>query len=452
MDLEFDISKYTYPLYNDNYTEADVYGGRGRGGSHGITQHCIFEMIYQPYMRGFFVRAIQGSIRTSLWQDFKDRLDELSELNGINLKNYFKLNESRMEAVFLPNGNSIKSKGFKSSSSSNTANMKSIAGATHIYGEEWEEVGELENNKLMDSLRTTKGKIKIIRSWNPPPKEHWLIKNYFNLEETEQPDYYLPKAKGISGHLALFGDYTINSKNIDQNTKERYERYKNTFPKYYWSQIKGYVASGGDKRVYNNWQKISYAKFMSIDGVMAYGLDFGDTAPTSLTLVKYNNGTFYRHQILYESLRSLNSKYQNNISTIKDNLRNVNNNENNNIWSKHKGILTYVFEMHNIRKDIPMFCDPAQEGLVEELRLSGFMAVKASKDKASNINFINRAENYYTEESHDLEAEYSVYYLEEDLVNKMPIDGRPKAHQQDHSMDSQEYACRGLKDMLNIVL
>lgn len=452
LSLEFDINKYMLPLYTEDYYEADVCGGRGRGGSHGITQHCVQQMITQPYFRGYFVRSVQGYIRDSLWQDFKDRIDELSELNNINLRDYFRLNESRMEGVFLPNGNTVKSKGFKASSNSNTAHMKSIAGATHIYGEEWEEVGEEENNKLMDSLRTTKGQIRIIRSWNPPPKEHWLIKNYFELEPTEMAEYFSLKPKEIPGHIALIGDYTVNAENIDFNTQGRYERYRQTFPKYYWTQIKGYVASGGDKRVYFGWQKISYQKFLSIDGAKAYGLDFGDTAPCSLTLVKYKDGCFYRHLILYESLRSLSAKYSGQIDEIRKRLSGiVSDNEDNNIWTKHKGIMTLVFDMLGIEKNTVIFADPSQKSLILELRHAGYTIVTAKKEKEANINFINRANNFYTDTSHDLEAEYSTYYLDED-INKNPIDGKPKAGQPDHAMDSQEYGCRGLKDLFDITL
>jgi len=308
---------------------------------------------------------------------------------------------------------------------------------------------ELDEIKINNPI--VKSPIKIIRSWNPPPKEHWLVRNYFDIEQTEVDDYYRLKPKDIKGHLALFGDYTINKSNIDPNTQARYERYKETFPRYYYTQIKGYVSSGGDRRVYYNWQKIPYAKFLEIDAPMVYGVDFGDTAKTSLTAVKYKDGNFYRHEILYKSLRELQVLYGDKINHIKEKLSHIKDNDQNNIWTKHKGLLTYVFELLNIDKNIDMFCDPAQKSLITELRHAGYRSVMAKKEKEDNINFINRAGNYYTDTSYNLEAEYSVYYLDED-INKNPIDGKPKAGQQDHAMHSQEYGCRGLKDKLGITL
>lgn len=444
-------SKYSKPLWTQDFYEADVWGGRGRGGSHNLTLHTLYEMIKQPYFRGFFVRAIHGHIRHSLWKDFLDRIQEVSEINNYDYFREFRIKDNEMSAIYLPNKNEIFSKGFKATSKGNTAHMKSIAGATHIYGEEWEEVGEEENNKLMDSLRTTKAPIKIVRSWNAPPKDHWLVKNYYDLLPSGIDGYYKLKSKGIQGHLSLFGTYKDNIKNLDSNTVARYLRYKQTSPKYYYNQILGLVSDGGDKKVYYGWQRIPFTAFLSMEAPEVYGLDFGDVVPTSLVRVKYKDGSFYRHQVLHESLRSLNVKYGDKIAEIRQKLsEDIKDNDANNIWTKHKGLLTYVFDLIGVDKETPIFCDPAQKSLIIELRLSGYKALAATKEKAANINFINRASNFYTQESLDMEEEYNSYYLEED-VNKNAIDGKPKKSN-DHSMEAQEYACRGLKDMLNIVL
>jgi len=449
--MRVNVSKYVKKLYTEPFFIADVYGGRGRGGSHGITQHALIKMMTVPYFRGYLVRAVHGHIRDSLWQDFKDRIQELSDLNGYDYFNDFQLSEQSMTAIYLPNGNQLKSKGFRASTKGNTAHMKSIAGATHIYGEEWEEVGQEENNKLMDSLRTIKAPIQIIRSWNAPPKEHWLIKEQFDLEESGIPDYYRLVPKDIDGHLSLFGTYKDNIKNLDKNSVLRYERYEETAPKYYYNQILGLVSDGGDKKVYYGWKSLPFDKFVAIDGLEAYGIDFGDTSPTSVNWIKYKDGCFYSHEILYKSLRELQREHGAEIGEIRRQLASaIPDNDGNNIWTKHKGILTYVFELMGIDKNIPMFCDPAQSGLILELRIAGFNCVKASKDKKANINFINRASNFYTASSVNLEEEYNGYYLQTD-INKNPIDGKPIAIN-DHSLDAREYGVIGLKNLYNIVL
>jgi phage terminase large subunit len=407
-------------------------------------------MITSNYFRGYFVRAIQGTVRDSLWQDFKDRINEVSELNDYNYLKDFKINDTDMTAVHKPTGNSIKSKGFKASSKSNTANMKSIAGATHVMIEECEEVGQEEYNKLADSLRTIKAPVKIIRSWNAPPKDHWLVTDYYDLLESGVEGYYKLQSKNLPNHLSIFGTYKDNIKNLDSNTIARYERYKETQPRYYYNQIKGLVSDGGDSKVYYGWKKITVEEFNNIDGAECYGVDFGDTAPTTLTHVKYKDGAFYRRELLYKSLRALNLEHKEYLQSIRDNIATHPEDQQNNIWSKHRGLLSYVFSELGVDRDMMMFCDPAQSGLIVELREAGFNAVAATKDKKSNINFINRAVNYYTEDSTNLEKEYNGYYLEVD-INKVPIDGKPKKGN-DHIMDGQEYGCRGLKDEHGIIL
>lgn len=440
-------SKYAEPLFRSNdFYECDIWGGRGRGGSHNMTLHSAFSIKQNQYFRGYFLRAVQGEVRGSLWQDFKDRLNELDELNKNDFSKRFVLNENEMKAIYLPNGNFIRSKGFKTSSKSLTANLKSIAGATHIYIEEFEEVGQEEYYKLADSLRTIKAPVKIIRSWNAPSLDTWFIKEYFDLVESGIDGYYRAVPKGLKNHLSIFGTFQDNIKNLDHNTVARYKRYRETNPKYYYNQILGLISDGGDKKVYYGWKRISYKEFLQIDGYEVMGLDFGDTAPTALVNIKYKDGCFYRHELLYESMRSLQEKYRDEMDKIRS--YNPIEHGDNNIWAKHKGLLTYVFNLLGVDKSIPIFCDPAQSGLIIELREAGFNAVSATKDKASNINIINRAFNYYTQESENLEEEYNGYYLETD-INKNPIDGKPKKGN-DHLMEGQEYGCRGIFDDLGL--
>lgn len=405
MRIETRPTLYQAPLFEESFYECDIYGGRGRGGSHGITLHALDEMITTPYFRGYLVRAIHGHIRDSLWQDFIDRIDEVSDLNNYDLKKDFILRENNMSAIYKPNGNQLKSKGFKASTKSNTAHMKSIAGATHIYIEECEEVGEEEYNKLADSLRTTKGDIKIIRSWNPPPKEHWLVKNYYNTLDAPIDGYYTLEPKGIPRHISIFGTFENNIKNLDSNTIARYRRYEETSKRYYYTQIKGYVSDGGDNKVYNNWKSIPLNEYLALDYPAMYGLDVGDVSPNAFGEVKYNDGNFFTHEMLYKSTRALKAENPN----------------------PEKGVLIDKLEMMGVDKAQEISVDGAAKSTITELRQAGYNARKSDKSAgsvANGIEFINKANNYYTDTSINLENEYNSYYLEVDQY-KVPIDGKP---------------------------
>lgn len=433
MQIETRPTLYQAPLFEEDFYECDVWGGRGRGGSHGITLHAIDEMITAPYFRGYLVRAIHGHIRDSLWQDFQDRIEELSDLNSYDLKKDFILRDNNMSAVYKPNGNQLKSKGFKASTKANTAHMKSIAGATHIYIEECEEVGEIEYNKLADSLRTTKGDIKIIRSWNPPPKEHWLIRNYYTVHDSHMEGYYTLQPKGLPRHVSIFGTYLNNIKNLDSNSIARYKRYEETSPKYYYTQIMGLVSDGGNNRVYSNWKPVSLVEFIAMDLPSVYGLDIGDISPNALVEVKYDDktGSFYSHEILYKSSRAM--KVEN--------------------LSPRKGLIADEFERIGVDKSKYMMVDSAARDAILELRNAGYNAVPSIKPPGSvktDIEFIGRANNFYTDTSGNLEKEYNSYYFELDQY-KAPIEGKP-VKGNDHLLDADKYAKSFMRIKYKIVL
>jgi hypothetical protein len=51
--------------------------------------------------------------------------------------------------------------------------------------------------KLDDSLRTTKGSIRVIFTLNTPPKDHWIIRRFFDLD----PGHRLPAQLDDAGRL-----------------------------------------------------------------------------------------------------------------------------------------------------------------------------------------------------------------------------------------------------------
>jgi phage terminase large subunit len=271
------------PAFSEDARVIDVLGGRGRGGSHFMAQHALIMLCTAPYYRAYFMRAIFKDVKTSLWKGFKDRFNEAVEQEMID-ESDFVISDREMTIINRRNGNEIRPKGFRTSSGGQTANLKSLEGATTIYVEEAEEITEAQFTKLEDSLRTIKGKLQIFRAWNIPPKNHFLVKNYYNPVSVDLIDgeglvhegYFKLEPKGIPGHLMIFGTYHDNKRNIPKHKIDRWESYKFTNPEHYFTDILGY-ASGGAKGIimkYNqNWFK--WSELPEIDFYETYGLDFG---------------------------------------------------------------------------------------------------------------------------------------------------------------------------------
>ena len=276
---EFRFLKIYQPLFNTKARYIDIWGGRGRGGSHCGSDYFLFLITKEEYFRGFVSRAVFSDIKTTIWQELLDRIDENETLNIED----FDIEKGK-QMKYLPTGNTITSKGFRKSSSNRTANLKGFAGATHIVIDEAEEIAEDEAIQLDVTFRTIKSNIQIIRIFNPPPKTHWIIRDFYDLtpillydsEGKEIEDYYQATQKGRNDHLSIFGTYKDNAKHNNTTSKKLYEKFFYTNVDYYFSQIKGYVsgcAKGLIMRFGRHW--FLYDELPDYDFYEILGLDFG---------------------------------------------------------------------------------------------------------------------------------------------------------------------------------
>lgn len=312
----FTPNKVYEEIFRTDAYEIDITGGRGRGGSHFVTDYFLFLMMTSKYFRGYFMRQVHGDIRESLYRDFKDRIEEKEEAENIELMKYFQFNDTSMSVTYLPNGNQIHSKGFRKSSSSRTAKMKSIAGATHIIIEEFEEVEEADYMQLDDSLRTTKVEnIQILRVWNPPQKDHWILKRYYTLQPVDTKRYfrdlglsdevyydYIPK--GLDGHLCIFSTYLDNIENINDKKIKRWEAYQydERTINHYLTDILGLVSSGAKGVIFKKWKQ--FKKLPEDDYFYrVFGIDWGGNDPNTFMELNFDKKKkrVYIYEHLYQS-------------------------------------------------------------------------------------------------------------------------------------------------------
>jgi len=302
-------------VFTTDAYEIDITGGRGRGGSHFCTDYFLFLMMTSDYFRGYFMRQVHGDIRESLYRDFRDRIEEKEDEDDESYMHLFEFNDTKMSITYKPNGNQIHSKGFRKSSSSRTAKMKSIAGATHILIEEFEEVTEEDYMKLDDSLRTTKVEnIQIIRIWNPPPKDHWILKKYYTLTPSKEAEKY-HKALGIEGdtyynykpngkhpdHLHIFSTYHHNIDNINDKKIKKWEAYKDEERTldHYLTDILGLVSSGAKGQIFKQWELFEELPEDTLF-YKVFGIDWGGADPN--TFMELNFDKKQKRVYIYEHL------------------------------------------------------------------------------------------------------------------------------------------------------
>lgn len=415
-------TKYT-PLYTEKARYKDLWGGRGRGGSHTGTDYFIYLITRPTYFRGYLLRYVSSDIRLSLYTGLKDRIRQNSTLNLED----FAFNENQLSVKYLPTGNTILSKGV-AKDSGRTAAMKSLEGATHVLIEEADEIPEAEFDQMDLSLRTMESEeIEIIRIFNPPPKTHWIWRDYIledftiNIKGVAQ-QFYTARPKIGSGILSIFGTYYDNIKNIHPSTITKFERFRETNPEYYWTVIRGYITDGARGRIYEGWKFIGTEAFETLELPYLFALDFGYSIdPNALQKIKYEGERRYCRELIY-------SAHLDNVSLAKR-MRDV-----------------------GVKPTDLVIADMGNGGdlRIAELR-RGWRGIEGYPDLYFNIrptlkgqgsiNFgitrVKSCENYITEDSVNYANEYREYKWALD-ANKNPTD-RP-IDEKNHLMDGRRYA------------
>ncbi len=432
-DATFRFNKLYKPVFSTKARYILIWGGRARGGSHFATDYFLFRMTQPEYFRGVIMRSVYSDIKDSLFQDWKDRLE-----NSDFDEDQFAVTDSKKAATYKPTGNGFIAKGFKKASGSQSAKLKSLAGITHILIEEAEEVDEEDFNKLDDSIRTNKiENIQIILLFNPPNKNHWLIKRFFNLIESGITDpagkpipYYRAVQKDMPELLAIHSTYQDNLRNLNQKTILKYQGYgdpNNTFynEEKYYVDVLGLVPEGAKGRIYRNWKPITNAFFESLPYPSYYGLDFGYSEdPVALIEIKsHNNRNFYR-QVVYEP-------------------------------GLTNPALAALMRIRGVSRKAPIYADSSEAKSIQELKDMGFNVIPADKGPDSvlfGIKKLTAMENYATQESTDIWHENEEYKWQLD-ANKEPTD--TPIDKKNHAKDAIRYGVvthRQLKKQRRIVV
>lgn len=427
-EIKINVNSKYRTLYATKSRYKDLWGGRGRGGSHTGTDYFMYLLTRPVYFRGYLLRYTSSDIRLSLYQGLKDRIRQNDSLNIAD----FAFNENQMSVRYIPTGNMIFSKGV-AKDSGRTAAMKSLEGATHVLIEEADEVPEAEFDQMDLSLRTMESSdIEIVRIFNPPPKKHWIWRDYI-LEDFVIPingvkqTFYTARPKIGSGVLSIFGTYYDNINNIHPSTVTKFERFRITNPEYYWTVIRGYITDGARGRIYSDWKFIDSAEFERMDLPYLYAIDFGYSVdPNALIKIKYQDDRRYCRELIYSPNLDnvMLAKRMRDVGVKADDLV---------IADMGNGGDLRIAEL---RRGFPSI-----EGY-PNLRFNIHPTIKGQGSINFGINRVKATQNYITEDSYNFTEEYREYKWALD-ANKNPTD-RP-IDTQNHCMDARRYAelCKG---------
>jgi phage terminase large subunit len=118
--VRFEVSDDHLPLFErHDWRYAFLMGGRGNGRSGTASRYAVSRLLGKEYTRGAIMRAVREDIRSSCWQEIIDRVEEQS------VRDAFEITDNN---TYIGRGaNSIQAHGFRTSSGSHTAKLKSLA-------------------------------------------------------------------------------------------------------------------------------------------------------------------------------------------------------------------------------------------------------------------------------------------------------------------------------------
>jgi phage terminase large subunit len=287
-----------------------ITGGRGSGKSYSLNSFLLL-LTYEVGHVILFTRYTLTSANVSIIPEFIDKIE------SADLSNDFYITKD--EIINLKTGSKILFKGIKTSSGTQTANLKSLAGVTTWVLDEAEELTDEETFEKIDfSIRTKGIQNRVILVLNPATKEHFIYKKFF-------------EDKGIqSGSNLINGDttyihttYLDNIENLSESFINQIENIKNRRPEKYKHQILGGWLDKAEGVIFNNW---SIGKYEQI-GKSIFGQDFGfSNDPTTLIECNidasnkriYINECFSLQALTTSQIYNLNRQYVNDALIVAD--------------------------------------------------------------------------------------------------------------------------------------
>jgi len=290
--VEQKVLSHFKPLFQGEARYIIAMGGRGNGRSTAGSQYVLARLIDQSsFTRAAIMRAVGSDIRSSCWREIMDRISEQ------NIASVLRVTDNEMIVEY--GQNSIKGHGFRASSGSLTARLKSLANFNLVWIDEAEEIGEEEFRTLDDTLRTVRGRIRIVITLNTPPKNHWILRKWFDMLPSGVNGFYIPKLKvDVKDVLFIGGNYKENEPNLDVHTVQRYESYQFSNPAYFYQVIQGLSPEEVRGKIFSGWQQVDVIP----EGarLVKFGLDWGwYPDPVSVVAVYYWNGCYIIDEVVH---------------------------------------------------------------------------------------------------------------------------------------------------------
>ena len=265
-----------------------VTGGRGSGKSYSLNSFLLL-LTYEVGHVILFTRYTLTSAHISIIPEFIDKI-ETAELR----EDFY---VTKDEIINLKTGSKILFKGIKTSSGTQTANLKSLAGVTTWVLDEAEELTDEDVfDKIDFSIRAKGIQNRVILVMNPATKEHFIYKRFFEQRGVEAGNSSI-----IKDTTYIHTTYLDNKEHLSESFVNQIERMKVNNPTKYNHIILGGWLDKAEGVVFNNWK---FGEFNPDLLQTSFGMDFGFSVdPDTLTEVAIDKTKkkIYLKQHIYQN-------------------------------------------------------------------------------------------------------------------------------------------------------
>jgi len=307
--LEINLNE-KYNLLGSDSRYFVITGGRGSGKSYSLNSFLLL-LTYEVGHVILFTRYTLTSANVSIIPEFIDKIETA------NLSHEFYITKD--EIVNLKTGSKIIFKGIKTSSGTQTASLKSLAGVTTWVLDEAEELNDEEIFEKIDfSIRTKGVQNRVLLVLNPATKEHFIYKKFFEDKGIEAGSNLI---KGDTTYIHT--TYQDNIHNLSESFINQIENIKSRRPEKYKHQILGGWLDKAEGVIFTNW---TIGKYEHV-GKSIFGQDYGFASDAS-TLVECNiditnkkiyvNERFYLHGLTTSQIYNLNKQHADDCLIVAD--------------------------------------------------------------------------------------------------------------------------------------
>jgi phage terminase large subunit len=374
-------------LFDDDWREAAIYGGRGSLKSHTVA-------------RFFLIRARQGQFRFGCFREFQNSIAESSHQLLADLIDKYKLTEFKVTDNAILNkltGSDFLFKGLHH----NEQSVKSIEGLDYAWVEEAQTVSANSIDVLVPTVR--KPGSKIIYT--------------YNRLKTEDPVHKRLVIEGRPNTLVINVNYDVAMKYglFPEVLRAEMEDDRERRPNLYRHKWLG-EPNNLEGRVYKDWAIIDEVPHEA--QLVRRGLDFGYSVdPAAIVDVYYYNGGYILAERLYRK-RMLNNQLASFLANLND-------------------------------PNTLVMADSAEPKSIAEISMEGIPIVGVNKKGSGTQGYLNYSIDYMqqqrisvTKASKNLISEYEDYLWATDKDGKSlnkPEEGK------DHALDAARYAFDGLR-------